>query len=88
LSSFLLAFTDHIVRQLLDDGDLLLQPDATPEAVIQEVADFLAQRGQGHSAISSFSKGLLACDGVDELFADDDAIKQIVDGMPRNVLPR
>ncbi|TNF29367.1 MAG: hypothetical protein EP329_15875 [Deltaproteobacteria bacterium] len=55
----------------------------TDEQVARDLAAFLATR-KGHSLISSTSRGLLASEHVDELFADDDEIKAIVDELGEN----
>ncbi len=88
LSAFLLAFSDHVVRRLVEDEQLSVREEASTDDVVAYVTDYLANRAQGNSLISSFSKALLSCDDVDELFADDEAIKEVVDAMPRTVLPR
>ena len=48
--------------------------------MVEDLAAFLATR-KGHSLISSTSMGLLRSEHVEELFADDDEIKGIVDAL-------
>lgn len=85
-STFLLTFALAVVRDL-EAADQIALTDG-PEAVAAFVADRLAERPFGSSLISSLSGALIACPGVDELFADDDALKRIVGDLPPTALPR
>ena len=78
---FMLAYAHTIVHGLLAQELLVLTPQARPEDLVRELAAFLMTR-QGHSAISSTSRGLLQSERVEELFADDADIKSIIDQGP------
>lgn len=73
---FLLAYATAVVRALVAGGRMELCGSEADTA--EELAVFLEGR-KGHSLISSTSRGLLASEHVEELFADDDEIKAIVD---------
>ena len=78
---FMLAYAHTIVHGLLAQELLVLAPTATPEELVRELAAYLMTR-QGHSAISSTSRGLMQSALVDELFAEDAEIKAIIDQGP------
>lgn len=72
---FLLAYSLRVIQTLIAQERLLLS--GTPQDAAKDLAAHLAGR-QGHSLISSTSEGLLASDHVEELFADDEEIKDMV----------
>lgn len=77
---FLTAYAHRVVHRLVGAAAIEIEPESIDE-VVAFVADYLASRPQGFSAISSTSKALIMCPNVVELFADDDEIKEIVDGL-------
>jgi hypothetical protein len=44
--------------------------------------------GQGESLVSTVVRALLEAPGVDELYADNDTIKDLITDMPATALPR
>ncbi|MCA9569157.1 MAG: hypothetical protein KC656_15015 [Myxococcales bacterium] len=85
-SPFLLAFAESVVVTLVERGEIELSGE--PALVVRFVADRLGTAGEGRSLISTLSAALLACPEVDELYADDEALKLLVTDMPRTVLRR
>lgn len=81
---FLLGFTESIVTTLVARDELLLAGD--PREVVRFVSERLATSGEGTSLISTLAAALVACPAVDELFADDERLKELVTEMPRNVV--
>jgi len=77
---FLQAFSQLVVSRLLSDGKLEVRAGSEAE-VVRWLADYLAGPAQGFSLISSVSKALVNCPDVEELFADDDEIKGLVDSL-------
>lgn len=78
---FLLAYSMTVIRALIERGQLVLGGSA--EDAAKDLAAFLAAR-EGHSLISSTSRGLLLSVHVEELYAEDDEIKAIVDDLGTN----
>ena len=77
-SDFLLGFSVRVVQQLLATGAVELAEQGTEADVVRFVAEHLAASRQGHSLVSRLAEALLACPQVDELYADDDALKELV----------
>jgi hypothetical protein len=77
MSDFLLAFSHELVWRLLAE-ELLLVREGTTDRVIWRLSEHLAAQKQGASLISSVSAGLLAIPEVEELFADDDELRDLV----------
>ena len=77
---FLIAYAHRVVHALLS-RELIEIDDGRIADVVQDVAAFLAGPAQGFSVISSTSKALIRCPYVAELYAEDDDIKTIVDGL-------
>ncbi|HMV65574.1 MAG TPA: hypothetical protein PKA64_01895 [Myxococcota bacterium] len=73
---FLLQFSRHLVQRLVAEGQVELTPDGE-EATIEGLAAHLAQAGRS-SLVTEITRGLLASPTVVELFADDDALKELV----------
>ncbi|MEZ4318260.1 MAG: hypothetical protein R3F61_12190 [Myxococcota bacterium] len=86
-SPFLVAFVEAVVGRLLDRGDLEIA-DGETDAVVHAVAARLGTAGQGESLVSTLSKALLACEAVEELYADDMDLKELITDLPTDVLPR
>jgi hypothetical protein len=77
---FLITFAFGVVTALLERERIVLTPGSSAEEVAKDVAAYLSTR-QGHSMISSMSMGLIGSAHVDELFADDDEIRELVNTM-------
>lgn len=74
---FLIGFTSTVVTHLLAAGLVEIAPDRE-DHVVAFVADHLAGLRTGHSLISSLVAGLLACPDVEELYADDESLKELI----------
>ncbi|TVQ94091.1 MAG: hypothetical protein EA397_02985 [Deltaproteobacteria bacterium] len=79
---FLLHYAASLVQALLDE-DLIEIRAGQEEVVVRYLAKELQLRGEGRSLISCTSQALLRCDQVEELFADDDEIKELVQDIGR-----
>ena len=77
MSDFLLGFSVRVVNELIQEGLLEVSPGGE-RAVVQFVADHLAASKPGQSLVSRLVQGLVACPQVEELYADDDAIKGLI----------
>jgi hypothetical protein len=75
---FLYGYASALVARLIDLGRMDIAPGRA-EAVVLYLADYLHERGRGGSLISQTGIALLACDDVDELYADDDELKDLVE---------
>lgn len=73
---FLLQFSQLLIDRLVADDLIELGP-AGKHAVVVHVAAHLAS-AQTASLISTVGAALLSSPDVDELYADDDTIKEIV----------
>jgi hypothetical protein len=85
-SPFLLSFTASVVDRLLANGDLVLT--GPRDAVVHHVAGQLGSAGDHSQLIATLSAALLSSPDVDDLYADDDALKDLVTALPRTVLRR
>ncbi len=86
-SPFLLAFVEAVVGRLVQH-DRIEIADGRQDEVVRVVAARLGSAGQGESLISTMSAALIACDAVEELWADDTELKELVTDLPRTALPR
>jgi hypothetical protein len=77
---FLIDFSTSLVAALLRDELLEVTP-GSERAVVAFLADWLARNGKGRSLISLAAQGLLASPDVEELYADNDRIKDVIDGL-------
>jgi hypothetical protein len=77
---FLLGFTRAIFRELLSEQLIEVQV-GSEDLVIAYVADFLRDVPEGNSLISSLARGFIMCPYVDELYADNDQLKLMVQGL-------
>ena len=77
MSDFLLGFSVRVVHELLQRGLLEVAPDGE-RAVVQFVADHLAASKPGQSLVSRLVDGLVRCPQVEEFFADDEALKALI----------
>lgn len=87
-TAFLLGFSRSVVGQLVASGELTLAGGAVEDDVAGFVAEDLGGRELGSSLISSLTSALVACPAVDELFADDERLREVVNDVPPSVLPR
>lgn len=83
-SPFLHTFVESVVVALVDREELVLVGER--QVVVAFVAERLGTAGEGRSLISTLGAALVACPEVDELYADDDRLKELVTDMPRQVL--
>lgn len=79
---FLQGYARGLIRELVA-RELLEVADHRIEAVVDFVAAFLAEHGHHRSLIDLTGRALLACPDVDELYADDEALKDAVDALAR-----
>lgn len=79
---FLMAFAHAVVLRLLAAEVLVVAP-GDEERVMLFVANYLGTEAQGGSLISGLERALLACPEVDELFADLERLKELVDDLAR-----
>lgn len=86
-SPFLVRFTEVVLGRLVTDGQLEIA-SGRHDAVVVFVAARLGAARQGDSLVSTFVAAVLASPDVDELFADNDTIKQLITDLPLDALPR
>ncbi len=80
MSDFLRAFADRVIVGLLAE-DLVEIEAGTEAEVVDFVTAALVAAKPGASVISSTAAALIACPQVIDLFADDVALKAVVDGL-------
>ena len=85
---FLTAFAKHVVRTLVEREQLALRRGASVETVANEVAATLADPKEFAQLVPSLSRALIDAEGVDELFADDEELRDAVDAVPPEALPK
>lgn len=76
---FLLRFAAVVVERLVNAGQIEIRDGKQAEVVI-----FLASRlftPEHRSLISTLSEALIQCPDVEELFADDDDLKELIGGL-------
>lgn len=74
---FLVRFVDQIVTHLEAHDEIELVPGRRAD-VVREVGGRLGTLGKGAQLITSLSKALIEHDGVEELFIDDEELKERV----------
>ena len=74
---FLTGFVTRVVVALLAGGHLEVVP-GSEERVIAFVAGKLSSSSQGSQLIDSLSRALIVCPEVEELFIDDDDLKELI----------
>ncbi len=79
-SALMYRFADSLVRSLLDDKLIEVEPGQTDD-VVERLADGLTVAKHA-SLISTITAVLVEDEDVVELYADDEQIKAIVEGMP------
>ena len=75
MSNFLHAFAHRIVLELVAAERMVVAPESV-ESVIEQLRVRLTQPREGQSLISAVSTALLSIPEVDELFADDDELRE------------
>lgn len=79
-SALLYRFADSLIRSLIDDKLLEVEPGQEDD-VIERLADALTLAK--HASLISTVTGVLVDDeDVVELYADDDQLKALIEGMP------
>ena len=84
---FLNSFTEAVMARLVAEDLLELEPESGAIA-IHFISCRLGQTSKGGSLISAFSRAIIECPQVIELYADNDTIKEIVTDLPFTALPR
>ena len=82
MSDFLAAFSHSLVQRLLAEERMVLRP-GTADRVILLLTRYLVAQRQGASLVSTISAGLMSFPDVEELFADDDEIRDLVTDLGR-----
>ena len=77
---FLMGFADALITRLVAAGLLEVAAGQQPRVVLY-VANYLGTTARGGSLLSSVEAALLACPEVDELFADLEQLKDIVEDL-------
>ena len=76
---FLNNFCQKLIHRLVQEQ--LIELSQPTEQVIEFVANYLGTLSKGRSLISELVNALVACPGVEELFADDDTLKQCLEDL-------
>lgn len=74
---FLETFAVAVVTRLVDADLVVLR--GPPDAVAAFLAEDLARDVPGRSLLSTLATALIRCPDVDELFAEDEDLKHIVE---------
>ena len=82
---FLLSFTESVLVTLQATGDVEIHAGER-DRVVEFVAGRLAGAGQGESLVSAFASALLACPAVEEVYVDNERLKQVITDLPRSVI--
>ena len=77
---FLLTYASALVSSLLEKGLIELRAGHEPR-VVEFLAEYLHVRARGGSLISSTGRALEICPDVEELYADDAELKEVVDSL-------
>ncbi len=88
VSKFLQGFSDAYVARLIAEGHLCLVPGAKVAEVAEFVAAYLAEQESGQSLIAALAQALEECPSVDELYADDETLRDLANEVPASALPR
>lgn len=80
-TAFMTGFATAICARLIADHRLELAPGADPAEVAAFVAEALTRRSQFAGLVTSLSAALIACPAVEELFADDAELQQLVNDL-------
>jgi hypothetical protein len=77
---FLVGFAEAVVS-LLERSDLVEIRQGGQARVVVFVAEWLETEARGGSLLSNLEKALIACPDVEELYANLDDLKTLVDGL-------
>ena len=77
---FLMDFTTRLVPALVAREFLELRP-GSDEQVAVYLANHLAVHGKGRSLLSVVLQGLYDCELVEDVFCDDDELKDVMEGL-------
>lgn len=77
---FLYQFSVVVVRRLLE-GDRLEVAAGQEDLVARFVADALADAKEGSSLVSTLTRALLASPDVEELYADEDELRELINDL-------
>lgn len=80
MSNFLHAFAHRIVLELVAAGRLAVAPEDVP-SVIEQLTERLTVQKEGQSLINAVSTALLAIPEVDELYADDEELRERINDL-------
>lgn len=81
-TSFLQGYARALIDELLA-RELIEIVDGGTDEVVRFVARFMAEHGTNQSAIALTGRALLESPHVEELYADDEALKDAVDALAR-----
>ena len=81
ISPFLQNFSAKLITRLDEAGHLQLS--APREEVIEFVAGHLGGLSGSRSLLSELVNALIVCPGVEELYADDETLKQCLEDLHR-----
>ncbi len=73
-------FVDRVLASL-EAADEVELVDGQRDAVVRDVAALLARSGHGSQLIASLTNALIASQGVEELYIDDDALKERIEDL-------
>lgn len=79
-TTYLYRFSAVVVRRLIDDQRLEVTL-GREEEVARFVADALTRAREGSSLISTLTRALLASPDVEELYADEDELKELINDL-------
>lgn len=79
-TTYLYRFSAVVVHRLIE-GDRLEVSSGREEQVARFVADALTDAREGSSLISTLTKALLASPDVEELYADEDELKELINDL-------
>lgn len=79
---FLLGFAESLVDRLLAAELIELTADGR-DRVIVHLGTVLHEEGEGRSLVSLTATALLASEHVEELYADDEQLKELMEGLGR-----
>ena len=80
MSNFLHAFAHRIVIELVAKDRLAIAPGDV-ESVIEQLRERLTVRRDGQSLINAVSTALLDIPEVDELYADDEELRERINDL-------
>ena len=83
-----MGFSESYVARLIADGHLCLAEGAKAEEVSDFVAAQLAEQESGQTLIAALAQALEECPSVDELYADDETLRDLANEVPASALPR